>query len=163
LDAAACHLVLESGFPDAARFRTLLTPHAGEWRSLGAPAIQSTDDLEPASEFVQNRLGASVYHKGAVSVLFHHTPERSVQLYIRNNPSAALSVAGSGDVLTGILLALFSRKDSTHEGYTRTIPNIVGAAVDLLLNSVMGSIHPRSDQFPELIRSHLLSGGTELK
>lgn len=93
LDAAACSLAFDQRFPSVP---VLITPHAGEWQSLGGPPVRSADDLEKARRFSGR---VHTYLKGPVSFLF--SPD-AVDVF--NDPQPSLAVAGSGDVFGGLLL-----------------------------------------------------------
>lgn len=120
-DAAAIRrLVLETGSPmvldaDAltcfsdepeslrARPHLVLTPHPGEAARLLACDIQTVEtDRFGAAQELANNTGQVVILKGAYSIV------ASPGQFIRVSPfgSTALATAGSGDVLTGLIVAL---------------------------------------------------------
>ena len=110
LDAAATALIFESNFAFP-KDRTILLPHTGEWKALGGPAIQDTSSLYAAKDFFYKELKCNVLIKDAVSILFSLDVcqgEVETTVYSRLNP--ALSVAGTGDTLAGMLLALFAKQ-----------------------------------------------------
>lgn len=88
----------------------LLTPHAGEARSLagqlgleGAGELLGSDPVGVA-ESLARRTGAAVLLKGATTVIA--SPEGEVLLHRAQAPG--LATAGSGDVLSGILGAVLA-------------------------------------------------------
>lgn len=147
LDADATRLALSSTaiLEEAARSRTLITPHGGEWRRLGAPPIDCVAALRRARDWHQQNLRCWALVKGAVSVLF--SPDGAI--YLLGEPQANLATAGSGDVLVGLLLALLSRTD--REG---AAPQWVAAALALLASAAQG-VNPAAGDFPEGIRRQL--------
>ncbi|MDR2515689.1 MAG: NAD(P)H-hydrate dehydratase [Christensenellaceae bacterium] len=81
---------------------TLLTPHPGEAkRLLGREPGHPLEDAEALSR----KFGATVLLKGASSVVVSPDGRRAVNL----SGSSALARGGSGDVLTGLLLALLAQ------------------------------------------------------
>lgn len=78
-------------------FNSILTPHPGEMRRL----LGGDYTLKDVMAFA-NRFGLVVHLKGAFS--FTITPEGEV--YVNSTGTPALSVGGSGDVLTGMITGL---------------------------------------------------------
>ncbi len=154
LDAGATTLI--RNLPDAWRRRTILTPHAGEWRKLGGPGlgmpaalIDSDDQLET---FMQSELRCTVLVKDSASVLL--TPENAhTRAWVWNRPAGDLATAGSGDCLAGLLGAVFARR-----GRTLTMERASAAALALLYAAGERGTHPRGDELPELMCAVL---GTE--
>lgn len=84
----------------------ILTPHPGEAaRLLGISTAQVVADVPGAAVALQNRYGASVVLKGAASVLLS---EKEKGLNELGTPG--LAKGGSGDALTGVLVALLAMK-----------------------------------------------------
>jgi NAD(P)H-hydrate epimerase len=84
----------------------VLTPHPGEMSRLtgyGVEDIQSRRD--EVSREVAERERASVLLKGALSV----TADPCGEIYINPTGNSALASGGTGDVLTGIVVALLAR------------------------------------------------------
>lgn len=107
LDAGAARLALAGTYPESLRARTLLTPHAGEWRALGAPPIESVGDLSRAAEWNRRHACVWSYVKSSISVLL--APDDSPPMLF-GDPCPDLAVAGSGDSLAGALGALLARR-----------------------------------------------------
>lgn len=83
---------------------TILTPHKKELRGLIGQTNGSYEELERTRKYAMtNRLYVII--KGADSAIV--TPEGNVYFNPTGNPG--MSTAGSGDVLTGILLALLAQ------------------------------------------------------
>lgn len=101
IDADALNLLAEH-FPDA-RFAdgAVLTPHPGEWKRLCPDSSRFYDDL---SRFA-GRKNCTVIYKSSFSVIV--SPEGETTIF--DSPLPELGTAGSGDVLTGILLSFLAR------------------------------------------------------
>jgi NAD(P)H-hydrate epimerase len=93
LTLLSCHPVLMERLPEM----TVLTPHRGEYDRLFG------GESDPAE--VSRKHGCILVMKGARSVV--HTPEGRAFRNTTGNPGMA--TAGSGDVLTGIILGLLAR------------------------------------------------------
>ena len=156
LDAGGLDLIRDPNYPNELRARTLITPHSGEWKRLGGPGVQGTlNGLRSALEWARQELGCFVLLKDAVSCLL---PPESVgadpgKTYIHSNPSGSMSVAGSGDVLAGILLARFARRDEDLDG-SRTVRKILESVL-LHTHAARDRAHPMSEDWPEMIRARL--------
>ncbi|MEQ9364098.1 MAG: bifunctional ADP-dependent NAD(P)H-hydrate dehydratase/NAD(P)H-hydrate epimerase, partial [Leptospirales bacterium] len=153
LDAGALAFARDARFPEGLRARTILTPHTGEWKRLGGAPIDCVRALDEAADFHAREIGGYCLVKDAVSVLLG--PDRTAPIGIRHRPNPALAVAGSGDNLVGILLALFARRHG--EATSPAVPAFerIAAALELLDRAARLEHHPRADQFPDLIRSAL--------
>ncbi len=152
LDAAATDLVLDPGYPDELRARTVLTPHTGEWMRLGGPAPGGhLAGLDAALRWCREVPRCFVLIKDAVSCLLMPEPDASgVDCLVHSAPLGALGVAGSGDVLGGILLARLAR----HDAGARAVDRIEDAVL-LHASAATGAVHPRAEDFPDLIRARL--------
>ncbi|MBI3394847.1 MAG: NAD(P)H-hydrate dehydratase [Spirochaetia bacterium] len=151
LDASAASLILHPRYPESARARTILTPHGGEWKALGGPAVDCADGLKSAHAWNRSTTKANAHVKGAVSTLL--TSQTS---FIHAKPNPSLAAAGSGDCLTGIFLAAASRRHSN----APRVEDIAGASADLLDAAARSMIHPASSDFPGAIRAVLGLGST---
>ena len=84
--------------------KCILTPHLGEFKKI-FPDIDIQDPIN-ACKKAQKRLGSRVLIlKGPFNIILNSTG----QLYIINNGNSLLATAGSGDVLSGIILGLLSK------------------------------------------------------
>lgn len=148
LDAGATTLLLSSDFPDPLRKDTLITPHTGEWKTLGGEKIQTVQTWKGAGELVRNVLGCQAIIKDSISSIFLETLDGERRDGVFSSPNPGLAVAGSGDVLAGILLAGISRNGPGSPSLQRTV------SMCLALHRECGirTVHPRADEFPELIR-----------
>lgn len=98
LDAEALNmLAVNPGMVDRLPPQTVLTPHRGEYARLFGP------DADPAG--VSERHGCILVMKGPATRVY--TPGGDVYRNTTGNPGMA--TAGSGDVLTGIILGLSAR------------------------------------------------------
>jgi hydroxyethylthiazole kinase-like uncharacterized protein yjeF len=101
IDADALSFFLDEDFYRCVKpGAVVMTPHAGEFSRLFATTDNKLSDTLAASK----KSGAAVIFKGADSVIA--TPEGEAA--INNNAPYALSVAGSGDVLAGIIGGLLA-------------------------------------------------------
>lgn len=82
----------------------LLTPHPGEFDRLFGPSSAHTERIEKAREQAI-KTGHYILLKGAYSVLV----EPNGQVTFNTCGTPALAKGGSGDVLTGLLLALYAQ------------------------------------------------------
>jgi hydroxyethylthiazole kinase-like uncharacterized protein yjeF len=107
VDADALFHLAEDETPLAARAApTILTPHSGEAaRLLGWERERVEAERLNAATTLAERSGATVLLKGAGTVV----AEPGGPLLVNGVDSPALATAGSGDVLTGILVALLAK------------------------------------------------------
>ncbi len=94
---------------------SILTPHPGEFKRLVGEFSNSYDNIQQQVEFAK-RYKVILILKGAFTTIA--TPQGKVYFNSTGNPGMA--TAGSGDVLTGILLGLlaqgYSAKDAAFAG-----------------------------------------------
>ena len=182
LDAAAAKLIHKPGLFFPLR-RSIVLAHSGEWKALGGAVIKDTESLYAAMDFYEKKVGPQSHAliKDSISFLFSMAQERQekenrMEGLLFAKPNASLSVAGSGDNLAGILLALFARKEkfSPYTSLDRfwrkenigeeerkedeereEFQNKVLLGIQLLHQALEGRIHPRSDEFASLIESLL--------
>jgi len=109
LDAAAIALIKDDAFPQSLREKTILTPHQGEFARMIGPAPDCAAKALEATGIIAG-LGVWCLCKGPTLCLMSPRGE----LHILPAALPALAVAGSGDVLGGILLAALSRDSSLH-------------------------------------------------
>ena len=116
LDADALNILAEEktwlGFLPA---RSILTPHLKEFERMAGKADNDFDRIERLQQFVR-KYGVIVILKGAHTTVA--MPDGRVFFNTTGNPGMA--TAGSGDVLTGLLLALLS------QGYAPEAAALVG-------------------------------------
>jgi NAD(P)H-hydrate epimerase len=148
LDASAARLALAGAFPDTLRARTLLTPHVGEWRALGAPNISSVRDLDRAAEWNRRYARVWSYVKGSISALL--APDQTAPL-IFSDPCPDLALAGSGDILAGALCALLARRRET----PLSIAEAVRRARQLLHGAARLKVNPVAGELTGLIQIYL--------
>ena len=153
LDAGACRLVVHPGYPESLLRKTLLTPHTGEWKAMGGGHVRTVKELIHEKERLEKSSGYHVILKDAVTVVFAKESANEIHCEIFSRPGGNLAVAGSGDVLAGILLATLSR----HRPRPGDLPELIRQV--LILHSLSGqkSLHPSADTFPDRIRSALQS------
>lgn len=89
---------------------TIITPHPKEFERLFGNFLSSYERLK-FMQIYSNMTGCVIVLKGGVTAI--SVPNNKVILYIGKNPGIA--TAGSGDVLTGIILSLLAQGYSTEE------------------------------------------------
>ncbi|MDR1619826.1 MAG: NAD(P)H-hydrate dehydratase [Clostridiales bacterium] len=125
---------------------TILTPHFGEMaRLLGCAIDAVADDPVSAAKQAANQFGCVVLLKGATTVI---AQGGQTCLNVTGNPG--LAKGGSGDVLTGIILALLAQKLLVYDA-ARVGAYLLGTAADEALSllqtralnavSVMDALH----------------------
>ena len=124
LKNASCHMVLDadalniisqnSYLIDYIPSGSVITPHPGELARLTGKADDSTRMTSNAIELAY-RTGLTVVVKGAPTVTV--MPDRTA--FINTTGNAGMATGGSGDVLTGIVLALLA------QGYSATDSAII--------------------------------------
>lgn len=107
LDADALALLAddEGRLLDMVPKGSILTPHLGEFDRLFGPSRNSRERIEKARAAAESR-GLYILLKGAYTATA--LPTGQVIFNLTGNPG--LATAGSGDVLTGIILALLGKK-----------------------------------------------------
>jgi NAD(P)H-hydrate epimerase len=89
---------------------SILTPHPGEFRRLLGETINSFDAIQKQKEF-SKKYNCIVVLKGAHSSI--STPDG--KLYFNSSGNPGMASAGSGDVLTGIILGLLAQRMSSED------------------------------------------------
>lgn len=105
LDADALNIL--SNHPDLLQsvpHHSILTPHKGELARLIGHTRNSYEELQRTLDFA-NKNQLYILIKGAFSAIV--TPQRKV--YFNSTGNAGMATAGSGDVLSGILLAFLAQ------------------------------------------------------
>lgn len=159
VDADALNLVAEhTGLHTALIQRdgeTILTPHPAEAARLlrcGIAAVQ--DDRLRAAQELARQFHAHVVLKGVGSIIV--APDATWLINPSGNP--ALASAGSGDVLTGMLVALLAQAWPAPLAL-RAAVYLHGAAADLLVAQGQGPIGISAGELVEPAR-HLLNQWT---
>ena len=80
----------------------VITPHLGEFKSLLSTLnIDSTDTLNDIINVSNVLKNATIVLKSSITIIY-----KDKNFYFLNEPNPALGVAGSGDVLAGIIVSL---------------------------------------------------------
>jgi hydroxyethylthiazole kinase-like uncharacterized protein yjeF len=159
LDADALNLIAKDPALQAkTRARaapTLATPHPGEAaRVLGIGIADVQQDRMDAARRLSRHLEASVVLKGAGSVIAH--PDGTWDINASGGP--ALSTAGSGDILSGLLGALLAQGIDAATAL-RLAVCLHGAAADLLVARGIGPLGVTASELPDAARE-LLNAAT---
>jgi NAD(P)H-hydrate epimerase len=115
--------------PGAGAGEVVLTPHPGEFRRLAEAAGVDGDPTDPEAR--PGLAAAMARHHGAVVVLKgQHTIVSDGQRVFRNHSgNPALSTAGTGDVLTGLIASLMAQQMSGFEAAVLSV-HVHGLAAD---------------------------------
>jgi NAD(P)H-hydrate repair Nnr-like enzyme with NAD(P)H-hydrate dehydratase domain/NAD(P)H-hydrate repair Nnr-like enzyme with NAD(P)H-hydrate epimerase domain len=110
LDAFATTLILDESYPKELLPYTIITPHLGEWKQLNGEFPYLVSNWEKIKKMYE-RLGVSILIKGSISFFMPSLLLKDAKpvVYVWKYQNPHLSVAGSGDVLTGIILSYFSK------------------------------------------------------
>ncbi|MGE5419340.1 MAG: NAD(P)H-hydrate dehydratase [Chloroflexota bacterium] len=121
---------------------TILTPHPKEFSRIAGETADSYQRLQRQKEFSQ-KYGCIIVLKGAhTSITF---PDGNVYFNSTGNPGMA--TAGSGDVLTGILVSLLS------QGYSPENAAVLG----VYLHGLAGDIAAEGLSFEAIIASDIIN------
>lgn len=121
---------------------SILTPHFKEFERLAGKAENDFDRLERLKQFAK-RYTVIVILKGANSVIA--MPDG--KLYFNTTGNPGMATAGSGDVLTGLLLAQLAK------GY----PPEIAAMIAVFIHGLAGDIAIRNkESFESLIASDII-------
>ena len=119
IDADALNIIAsERDLIDLIPEGSVITPHPGEFARIAGETENSYDAVMKQSEFSQKH-NIVVVLKGAHTSVA--TPDGNIFFNSTGNPGMA--TAGSGDVLTGIILALLS------QGYSSKVAAIAGVFI----------------------------------
>lgn len=109
-DSSLVDLVKES------RAKIIMTPHIGEAKRLMGSAAKAADSREKMAEVLTEKFGCTVVVKGP-ETLVAVSPEKA---YTNTTGNPGMATAGSGDVLTGIIVSLcgqgLSAQDAARAG-----------------------------------------------
>lgn len=141
---------MENDYPEELRPFTIITPHLGEWRAMGGAFPYLVGNWKRIIEF-HKKLKVSILIKGGISfflVSVHWTNEESL-VFIWNHPNPNLAVAGSGDLLVGILLSYFSKTPKENP-----LTSLLGVQKVLSLHTVSSKFHATpTEQLKQLKRT----------
>jgi len=121
---------------------TILTPHPKEFGRLAGETVSSYDRLQLQMEFAKNHR-CIVVLKGAHTSIA--SPDGTVWFNSTGNPGMA--TAGSGDVLTGMILSLLS------QGYGP----VEAATTGVYLHGLAGDIAAEETGYESLTASNIIS------
>jgi NAD(P)H-hydrate epimerase len=114
VDADALNILAENKtWLDLLPTNSILTPHAGEFARLVGKSANRFEKISMAQDFAQ-KYHIIVILKGHFSTIV--LPDGRV--FINNTGNQGMATAGSGDVLTGILLGLLSKGYSPENAAT---------------------------------------------
>ncbi len=93
-------------WPDKLKANLILTPHPGEMKRLWSDLFreQMPEDREETAIKMANKTHSVIVLKGAGTVVTD-----SEKIYINNTGNPGMATAGSGDVLTGVITALYGQ------------------------------------------------------
>ena len=83
---------------------TILTPHAKEFERLFG-TFQSPEERQDAQRMISRQSGCAIVYKGNRT----QTTGSKGEMYINTTGNPGMATAGSGDVLTGVLLAILAQ------------------------------------------------------
>jgi NAD(P)H-hydrate epimerase len=107
IDADALNnLTARPNWPSSAEANIILTPHPGEMKRLSRSLNLETNPAERAKSAIELSLvsGAIVVLKGAGTVV-----SLGEDCYINNTGNPGMATGGSGDVLTGLIAAIWAQ------------------------------------------------------
>ncbi len=114
LDAYATKFILDQEYPETLRKYTILTPHIGEWKELGGAFPYLVKNWQSILEF-HHQLRCSILIKGSISFFLPYPFENyKNKVFLWKYQNQHLAVAGSGDVLVGLFLRIFSKLNSNN-------------------------------------------------
>ena len=119
---------------------SILTPHWKEFERLTGPSTDDFDRLEKAREFAK-RYSVVLILKGHHSII--SLPDG--KQFVNTTGNAGMATAGSGDVLTGLLLALMA------QGYSP----IESALLGVFIHGLAGDLYAHEHSPRSLIASDL--------
>ena len=87
---------------------TILTPHAKEFERLFG-TYKSPEERQDAQRMISRQSGCAIVYKGNRT----QTTGSKGEMYINTTGNPGMATAGSGDVLTGVLLAILAQNKET--------------------------------------------------
>jgi NAD(P)H-hydrate epimerase len=139
-DPKALHARHAAGFPPP-----ILTPHAGEYARLAGAPLGS--DRVASARDLSARLDAIVLLKGPGTVVA--APDGHA--VVNRTDSRALATAGTGDVLTGIIVGLLANGAAPFDAAATgayvhgRAATAAGTGDDLVATDLIGALHPTLD------------------
>ncbi|WDE96980.1 NAD(P)H-hydrate dehydratase [Lentisphaera profundi] len=152
IDAAAIDLIAKNRTSFPREFPTIITPHEGELLRLSKALNYPTKDLLKAAQKIAKDFGIYIILKGPQSKVFNKDGNYS----INTSGNKALSSAGSGDALAGILVSIWARPDIDYYEQAKLACFIHGLSAELYTGAKRSF---PMNKFPELISKayHFLS------
>ena len=100
------NLAALKGWPDKVKAKLILTPHPGEMKRLWSGLFREPLPVERQEQAIQlaKRTETMVALKGAGTVVTD-----SQKVYVNKTGNPGMATAGSGDVLTGVIVALMGQ------------------------------------------------------
>ncbi|RUA26454.1 MAG: bifunctional ADP-dependent NAD(P)H-hydrate dehydratase/NAD(P)H-hydrate epimerase [Bacteroidetes bacterium] len=120
---------------------SILTPHPKEFERLAGKSSNSAEKLEKQKEF-------AIKHQVIVVLKGAHTSIATPdgKLFFNSTGNPGMATAGSGDVLTGIILALLSQN----------YPPIEAAILGVYIHGLAGDIAAKKKGFEAMIASDIV-------
>lgn len=87
---------------------TILTPHAKEFERLFG-TYKSPEERQDAQRIISRQSGCAIVYKGNRT----QTTGNKGEMYINTTGNPGMATAGSGDVLTGVILAILAQNKET--------------------------------------------------
>jgi NAD(P)H-hydrate epimerase len=142
LDADALNILAENktwiaSLPE----NSILTPHPGEFRRLAGETSNSYERLMKQKEFAANHKVILIV-KGAYTTIA--TPDGKI--YFNSSGNAGMATAGSGDVLTGIILGLLAQR----------LPPEKAAVLGVYLHGLAGDLAAAEKSEPGMIAGDII-------
>ena len=110
----------------------ILTPHLGEFKKI-FPNIDIQDPIKACKKVYKKLEGRVLILKGPSSIILSSTGK----CYVVNNGNSLLAVAGSGDVLSGIIIGLLSK------GYNIDDAAVLGVYIQGLCSQIYARKYSR--------------------
>jgi len=120
---------------------SILTPHPGEFKRLVGGSLNSYESIQKQIQF-SKKYKVIVVLKGAFTSI--STP--TGKLYFNSNGNPGMATAGSGDVLTGIILGLLAQGMSSENA----------AVCGVYLHGLAGDLAAKDKSQPSLIAGDII-------
>ena len=109
----------------------IITPHPGEASRL-IPGLDNSDPIAAAKQL--NSLGPAVLYKGASCVIAD-----KMRVFVSRSGCCGMARGGSGDILAGIMGALFAEKPTFHAALTAALASEIHGLAGELAQQKYGS------------------------